>query len=349
MSAAYQIHPFKVKNASCQEYADLNRLLNLIRKERLPDDPLVPDDELIQQLQNIPAFVNLLMWCVWDNTGGQIVAEGDLQMMLTPENRNIAQFSVVVEPARRRLGLGRQLCKLIAQAALADGRRILVTDTTDRVPAGVGFISKLGAKPGMEGHVNQLRLDQLDLSLVERWLETGSQLSLDFELGLWEGPYPEDQLAGVIELYDLTNQQPHGDLPLEDAHATADQLRQIETMLFARGSQRWTYYLIERATGKFVGYTEMVWNPNRPEILNQEMTGIFPEYRGRGLGRWLKAAMLDKVRKERPLVRFIRTGNADSNAAMLKINTELGFKPYIATTFWQVETTLLLERLCQAS
>jgi hypothetical protein len=25
------------------------------------------------------------------------------------------------------------------------------------------------------------------------------------------------------------------------------------------------------------------------------MTGVFPEYRKRGLGRWLKAAMLDKM------------------------------------------------------
>ena len=71
------------------------------------------------------------------------------------------------------------------------------------------------------------------------------------------------------------------------------------------------YYVVERATGKFAGYSETVWNPNRPEQLRQDMTGVFPQYRGKGLGRWLKAAMLEKVLRERPQVKFVRTGNAD--------------------------------------
>ena len=131
-------------------------------------------------------------------------------------------------------------------------------------------------------------------------------------------------------------------------HATPEQLRQIEQNLFARGSQRWTFYVVETATGKFAGYTETVWNPNRPEILRQDMTGVFPEFRNKGLGRWLKATMLAKVIKDRPEVKYIRTQNADSNAAMLKINTELGFQPYMANALWQVEVKRVLEYLGMA-
>jgi GNAT superfamily N-acetyltransferase len=75
------------------------------------------------------------------------------------------------------------------------------------------------------------------------------------------------------------------------------------------------------------------------------MTAVYPEYRNKGLGRWLKAAMLDKVLKGRPQVKFVRTGNADSNAAMLKINNELGFRPYLANTLWQVEIDRVQEYL----
>jgi hypothetical protein len=37
-------------------------------------------------------------------------------------------------------------------------------------------------------------------------------------------------------------------------------------------------------------------------------------------------------------VKLVRTNNADSNAGTLRINHELGFKPYMAECWWQVET-----------
>jgi hypothetical protein len=72
---------------------------------------------------------------------------------------------------------------------------------------------------------------------------------------------------------------------------------------------------------------------------------VFPQYRNKGLGRWLKATMLERVLRERPQVKFVRTGNADSNAAMLRINQELGFKPYLSQCIWQVATVQIMSYL----
>ena len=74
-----------------------------------------------------------------------------------------------------------------------------------------------------------------------------------------------------------------------------------------------------------------------------------PAYRNRGLGRWLKAAMLDRIVRERPEARFVRTDNAQVNAPMLKINFELGFRPRARWTNWQVATDAVAQYLAGAA
>ncbi len=347
MSSPIEIKSFNVKEASQAEYAALNRHLNIIRQERLPDDPPITLDERIQELKNIPPYVDVKIWYAREAGHDDMIAEGLLQLINMEENQHLAQFEITVQPKYRLQGLGRQMLSLITRAAEADNRRLLITTTYDTIPAGAAFMTRLSAKRGLEGHVNQLRLEDLDRNLLAQWMEQGHSLASEFELGLWDGPYPDDRLEAVVQLFELNNQQPFGDIEVEDVHMTPERLRQMEQMIFSRGDKRWTFYIIEKGTGNFAGYTETTWNPNRPEILHQDMTGVFPTYRNKGLGRWLKAAMLDKVLRDRTDVKFVRTGNADINAAMLKINTELGFQPYLANALWQIEIERILSYLEQ--
>jgi GNAT superfamily N-acetyltransferase len=119
----------------------------------------------------------------------------------------------------------------------------------------------------------------------------------------------------------------------------------MEKNMLAKGEQLWVLYSLDRANQKLVGWTEVAWNPNRPMLLNQGFTAVDAAYRNKGLGRWLKAAMMQKILEERQEVEFIRTRNANSNAPMLKINNEMGFKPYNALTAWQVNIDQVEEYL----
>ncbi|MBW6473281.1 MAG: GNAT family N-acetyltransferase [Anaerolineaceae bacterium] len=343
----YNIQVINLKNASDEEYIALNKIINIIRKERQPDDPPIPLEETTNQLKNLPSFVDLKMWCVWNEDHSEMIAQGNVGLMRTEENKHLAQFDIIVHADYRRQGIGKQLYGLIVKAAQANHRRLLLTDTNDRIRAGEAFMLRLGAQRGLEGHVNQLRIADLDHQLIHEWIQQGEKNLTEFELGIWEGNYPQEQLQEIIELLDLTNQQPFGDLEVEEMHITPEQLVEMQKMDVARGNQRYTFYLLEEATGKFAGYTETVWNANRPEILRQDMTGVFPQFRGKGLGRWLKAAMLERQLKLHPEIKFVRTTNADTNAAMLRINNELGFKPYMTSILWQMEISQVLEYLNQ--
>lgn len=344
MSQTIHIRPFERTEASPGEYAALNKLINQMRKESHPDDPPIPLEETIQNIKTIPPIVEVKFWTAW-TAEEEMVGYATATLYRIEENNHIAPFDVQILPDFRRQGLGKQMLNLITETAQMEERRLLMTQTTDRVRAGETWMQRIGAQKGLETHINQLKMAELEPHLLAEWLEKGQSNLTDFSLGIWDGAYPEDKIQEICALYELTNQQPHGDLEVEDIHMTPEQLRQMETNIFARGSQRWSFYVIERSNGKFAGYTETIWNPNRPEILSQDMTGVFPQYRKKGLGRWLKAAMLDKVIKERPQVKVVRTGNADSNAAMLKINHELGFKPYMASAIWQVEIGKVREYL----
>src|SRR5438477_276233 len=70
------------------------------------------------------------------------------------------------------------------------------------------------------------------------------------------------------------------------------------------------------------------WAPYRRTLIEQQFTGVLPAARGRGIGKWIKAAMLLHVRELYPDAEWVVTGNAHSNAPMLKINRTMGFKAY---------------------
>jgi len=319
----------------------LNAIWNRQRLETLPDDPPIPLEENLQGWRNIPEFVVVHEFLLW-NEEHTAAAVGELEYYLTEENRHMAFFDIYVPPENRCRGLGKQMLACLAPIAVEHERPLLITRTTERIPAGQAFAERLGASRGMEMHTNQLRLSELDRGWVERWRNPPTD---GFTLGLLVGACPEELLDAIVALLNNTSDVPHGELAIDEQKFTPKQLRDMEQFQQARSIQRWTMYLQEDASGRIAGLTEVMWNPHRPQILEQGFTGVDPAFRKRGLGRWLKAAMIEKVLVERPEVLFVRTGNANENAPMLKINTEMGFKPYQAATLWQIETQKVVDYL----
>jgi mycothiol synthase len=337
MMAVMQIQPFDPRRATDREIAALNSLRNIIRLERSPDDPPMPLPEEAKRLHGIPPLVVIHAWLVWNDGGSELVADGQVSFLEADQNRHVVDFNIEVLPEHRRRGIAGTLLHHLVEAIEQMGRTLMIATTHSTAPSGEAFMRRIGGTVGLPMRISQLDLRDLNRDLVPLWQERAKERAAGFEILRWTGPTPEEHVDAYLNVVEAMNRAPRGDLHVEDWHWTPEQLRQWEESQQARGSELWTMVAREKSTGVFAGYTEVSWHPNRPELLGQGATAVLNQYQNLGLGRWLKAAMLEKVLRERPQVKRIRTGNAFVNEPMLKINIELGFKPYRSEYFWQIE------------
>jgi mycothiol synthase len=186
----------------------------------------------------------------------------------------------------------------------------------------VAFAESLGLEAKAVERRSGLRLEQIDRSLLEAW----SAGVPGYELVAWDGPCPPELRERMAAATSVMNTQPWEGLEYDPFELTAAQLVNMEQSRLRRGAQWMTIAAVRRATGEIAGYTDLMLPDGDRGIAEQGDTGVWPEHRNRGLGRWLKAAMLSRVLERRPDVVGIETWNAGSNDSMLAINTALGFE-----------------------
>lgn len=331
------IEELDIASMSEQDVARLNAFDNALAAEVLPEDPPTPVELTKAEYENIPDFFDFREWWALD-PDGRLAATGEIWWTLTDDNRHVARVSVDVRPDRRRRGIATELIRLCAEAADAAGRTLLVGVTNERVPAGQAFARRVGASAGLEEHTNRLVLERVDRDMVRRWVDEGAGRAPGYSLVAVDGPYPDDLVEAIVPVHEIMNTAPRGDLEMEDRRYTVHHLREWEKTMVAMGTERWSLFARHDASGELVGLTEVGWSPAQPKTVFQWATAVDPGHRGHALGKWLKATMLERVLRERPDVEDVRTGNADSNDAMLGINHALGFEPFIADTIWQVPT-----------
>ncbi|MFX0095964.1 MAG: GNAT family N-acetyltransferase [Candidatus Hodarchaeota archaeon] len=299
--------------------------------EKSPEDPF-PSDENVEQIlklqtQNSEFETHFFTVLREDN---EII--GTLFYMIPLEgsttfegNMHICIFEIGILPEYRRKGIGRSLLRRAYDFGKANDRKVLVTSTDE--PDGRAFLKAIGAQEALTGRESRLNMDKVDWNMVKEWAEEGLQRNLNTKL-TFVYRIPEEIIDEYSRVYTETNnQQPFGDLDINAIITTPESIRKDEKDMAVLG-RTWITAFTTEPDGKISGLTEINNLADRETILIQRLTGVKQEYRGRGLGKWLKAAMLLRIKEEFPKAKIIKTTNATTNAPMLSINTRMGFKLY---------------------
>lgn len=344
-SSAVQIKNLDPRQVTGADKVALNLFHNRISKERWPDDPMWTIQETVNNWTFVPSYLDLHQWAAWGNGGTKMVARATLYIGRAGDNQHLADFDITVLPEMRRQGVGTRMLRQVADVARSENRGLLMVSTDSAMPEGRAFVRRLGGRVGLVNRISQLDIKTLDLETVGEWRRTGQKRARGFELGFWRGAYPSQHVEAMTALKEVINAAPTDQLEIEEYKWTVEHLRQEEYSMSKRGIERWTIFARHVRTGQLVAFTELFCNSHRPQIGEQGHTAVVAEYRNRGLAKWLKSEMLHWLVSNLPQVMWVRTSNAESNTAMLAINTRIGFRPYKTSTTWQVGLDRVLKYL----
>lgn len=327
------------REANEADLAALHLIETELDRERRPDRAPQPLESYLGFARSFPLSVSEWSWLV-EAKDAAPVASGACWYREGADPRAIETDVVVRAPWRRR-GVAFHLLGLICDVADAEGRPLLLGWTSETAPSGEGFVRHLGARVGLVTRTSHLRIADLDWSMVASWEREGPRRAPGYWLQCVEGPYPKELYEDAVTFHEIMETAPRDDLEAGAWEMTADQVAEWEQTFFQSGRHRWTIFVREPAHSACVGGTNVQFEPWEPTTVLQGDTGIHPEHRGKGLGKWVKAAMLKKIRAECPQAQQLRTGNAYSNAPMITINDALGFRVTLTRTEWQIDAAIV--------
>jgi len=341
--SAWTIEQWPVREQPDELLAELYAARAALHAEATPDDPRRPLAVEIAEVRNLPAPEDGVVFVGRDAAGIAGVASAHWEQLAGWAHVLFAEVAVL--PGYRRQGLGTLLLDRCTAVAEQRGLRLVMGRTKDNVPSGAAFISRFGAEQAMVGQENRLDLRGVDADLVARWIAAGPVRGAGYRLQFVSGRTPPELAERVAEVLNVMNTAPRENMDVSDTTATPELVHQYEDAMLAAGAQLWAYYAVDESTGRFVGLSNIIIRPATPDRVHVGDTAVDPAHRGRGLGKWLKAAITRRVLDELPDVRWVITWNAGSNDPMLAINNRLGFRTASVWTTWQSGTDALRARL----
>jgi GNAT superfamily N-acetyltransferase len=320
----FKIFPFDVDTAGPEVWTALHAHRRAIAAELQPHDPVLSDADCEYEMRRADPLWDARQWLVLDRTGALGFASAWFRRPGTPNAAEHTRFlkchGSVLASARRK-GIATLLLRHVHALMHATDKSVLTLSAdTD---AGHAFLTHVGAAAKHSMVECRALLDGLAWPYLRASENIASGLGLTWEC--YAGRVPRDTLAALLPAFTALI----ADIPLGTLETPPLRL-EIECYdcwydTIARSGGTHHLVLLRAPDGTVVAMSEASWDSRHPAVACQILTAIARPWRGRGLARAIKAAILRQIRAANPDAREVRTFNAESNAPILAVNRRLGF------------------------
>lgn len=270
-----------------------------------------------------------------DGDAGEPVGAAWLRLYGDEERQQLARYQAAVAPSRQGRGLGTALLDAVREAALAEGRGTLLSRAAVGTDADA-FLARAGFTVAAETERLLLRVADSDQDALRRTVRAASE---GYHLVRWQGVAPADLIAPYAAARATLSDVPTEGTDSGAGHWDEERVRAVARAAEQRGDSLLTVAALglDGLGGEVVaGFSEILVPAGKPvggrpttggaTRARQSDTAVLKEHRGRGLGLWVKAAMLQWLLGAHPEVEEVATACTVANRHMIEINRTLGFQ-----------------------
>jgi GNAT superfamily N-acetyltransferase len=341
---------FDPQRASEAEWRDALAYWRQRSAEDFPDEPLASDAETRHGvLQGAPLYVIHRVLAL-DEHGKPV---GSLNMGIrragTPDYESFAPFVDVwggVLRSHQRRGVASTLLGALLAFMATQGKTTATVKA--HLPEGHAFLRAIGAQERHRSIENRATFAGLDWQALSRWEAEGFAPAHGLRAEFHVGRVPVERLAELLPaLSTLLNDAPTSALERAPMRYEMAEYLAWYAEIDRRGGEHYLVLLLDG--DEVVAVCDASWNQLFPDRMFQRLTAVARHWRGRGLAKGVKAAMLRLVHSRHPELALISTSNAEVNAPMLAINRQLGFVVHRQEGLYQFGTDSLRAYLATRS
>ncbi len=297
-----------------EDYPDLVR----IGTAAFPDDPW-SEEEL---RHNDASWDHTRYWFVRflaEGDGGAVVGMGRMNHMPWEFRPDKYVMNLTVHPDHRRRGVGGALFEYVI-AALRGREASVVRSWVQKetMTASLSFLAHRGFHEVQRGWESRLKVAAFDFGRFGGAEERAARQGVTLTTLAAEGARAPEVLHRVHEMMQTIG----GDVPGTGTYTPIPYEHWVASDVDTPKALPDAFFLAKDGD-RFVGVSLLHRRLEQPDVLSQELTGLLPDYRGKGIAMALKLQTVKYARAHG--YREIRTNNDTRNRPMLRINEAMGF------------------------